>query len=248
MCNIVSRKIMKFYISEVDILVKADKTPVTAADLASNDIILNYLSKLTPEIFILSEENEDLDIPNRLKQAWIWCIDPLDGTKEFIKKNDEFSVNIALIHNGIAKLGIVILPVFDTIYYAIKGKGAYKVDKNGIERPIDKGSNSSSPVIKAMTSRSHHNLMSEEILNKRFEKIEWIPKGSSLKLTEIAEGRGDIYLKLGTTMEWDIAAPQVILEETGGKVLTYPSMSPLRYNKPNMLNPNFIALRSGIAF
>jgi len=230
------------------VIVKADKSPVTAADIASNDIILDGLKKLTPEIFILSEESEDLDIPYRVAQEWIWCIDPLDGTKEFIKKNDEFSVNIALIHNGIAKLGIVILPAFNTIYYAIKGKGAYKVGKDGVELSIEKVSKLNNLTIRAMTSRSHHNLVSEEILNKRFEKIEWIPKGSSLKLTELAEGRGDIYLKLGNTMEWDIAAPQVILEETSGKILEYPSMLPLRYNKVDLLNPNFIALRSGMEF
>ena len=241
----VSKTIMYYYNSNFDISNKDDASPVTPADIAANDMIVTFLAKLTPNIYILSEEHIDAHPDDRVLQEWIWCVDPLDGTKEFIKKNGEFSVNIALIHKGVPKLGIVVLPFFDVVYFAISGNGAFRVSDGVSVRVGTKGAKSHGP-IRVMTSRSHHNSMTEEVLSKHFDQIEWIPKGSSLKFTELAECKGDVYLKLGgTTMEWDIAAPQVILEESGGAVRMFPDGGPLRYNKLDLKNSDFIAVRNG---
>jgi 3'(2'), 5'-bisphosphate nucleotidase len=241
----VSETIMEYYKSDFEITNKSDDSPVTSADFASNNIIVPFLESLTPDVYILSEEISEIDPSLRLHRDWIWCIDPLDGTKEFIKKNGEFSVNIALIHKGMAVLGVVILPAFNKIFYAVKNEGAYEVLPDGLPKKMEFSALYSQSTVRAMTSISHHNKDTEDILAKRYGYITWIPKGSSLKLIELAESKADIYLKIGKTMEWDIAAPQVILEECGGSIVSYPDHLPLQYNKKDLLNPNFIAVRKG---
>jgi 3'(2'), 5'-bisphosphate nucleotidase len=244
----VSNLVMSYYNTGFDVKNKSDDSPVTSADLASNDLIVTTLKELTPEILIVSEEDESIPVQTRLENDWIWSIDPLDGTKEFIAGNGEFSVNIALIFKGDPMLGFVILPSFNTIYYAVKNNGAFKVNSIGITKRVEILTPKSNNIVNAVTSRSHHNLITEKILNEKYGNIVWTPVGSSLKFTHLAEGKADIYLKLGKTMEWDIAAPQLILQESGGSVLSFPNLQPLKYNKEDLINPDFIAWRNHFEF
>ena len=244
----VSEVVMAHYKNGYEIKNKTDESPVTSADLASNELIISRLNELTPSIFIVSEETESTADTVRLNKEWVWCIDPLDGTKEFIAGNGEFSVNIALLHFGNPVLGFVVLPYFNKTYYAVKDKGAFIIDPKGTIRRIDNSIGHTRQVIRAVTSRSHHNPVTKDILNSKYEEINWIPLGSSLKFTELAEGRADVYLKIGKTMEWDIAAPQIILEESGGKILSFPELKSLKYNKKNLENPDFIAWRMSFNF
>lgn len=244
----VSPIVMSYYKSGFEVMNKSDDSPVTSADLAANDLIVKTLKELTPQILIVSEEEESIPVQERLENDWIWSIDPLDGTKEFIAGNGEFSINIALICKGDPVLGFVILPSFNTFFYAVKNEGAFKVDANGVITRIEFSTPEDDGFVRAITSRSHHNLVIEKLLNEKYEKIEWMPVGSSLKFIQLAEGKADVYLKLGKTMEWDIAAPQLILQESGGTILSYPDLQPIIYNKENLVNPDFIAWRNGFEF
>lgn len=252
--NSISKKagdeIMKIYQQDFDIDFKNDNSPLTKADIKSNDMIIESLKDLYPEIPILSEENKE--IPYKIRKNWeyFWLIDPLDGTKEFVKKNGEFTVNIALIHKDTPVLGVIYAPVLEILYYAQKEKGAFKQEKGTITKklPIYSNSNNNNS-LKVIVSKSHYNQETMEFVNNlknQYKNIEFINIGSSLKFCLIAEGKADIYPRLAPTMEWDTAAGQAIVEQSRGKVLKYKSQESLKYNKQNLLNPWFVTKRISI--
>ena len=231
-------KILVVYNSdEFSVEEKADKSPLTAADLASHHAIVDGLTALTPDIPILSEESASLPYTERSLWQTYWLVDPLDGTREFIKRNGEFTVNIALIEDGVPVLSVVYVPVTGVSYLACKGQGAFKQEA-GERRAIKVRKLGTGPLM-VVGSRSHRG----ESLNQFLEKLgehEMVGMGSSLKLCLVAEGAADIYPRLGLTSEWDTAAAQCVVEQAGGYV-TDTSMQPLRYNtKDSLLNPFFL--------
>ena len=232
------KAILKIYESkDLDVEFKADDSPLTKADLAAHNVIMNDLKKITPDIPILSEESADISFTQRSHWKKYWLVDPLDGTKEFIKRNGEFTVNIALIEAGKPILSVVYVPVKDTVYTAAKGYGAFKKE-GGICQKINTYKPARNvPVV--VGSRSH---MSDDVKNylKKLGKHEMTSMGSSLKFCLVAEGRADLYPRLGLTSEWDTAAAQCIVEQAGGKVVTMDNQS-LQYNtKESLLNPYFM--------
>lgn len=234
---------MKIYkdLKRDDIEIKADRTPLTIADKASHEHIVKNLGKLSPEIPIISEEHKNADYAVRADYTYAWMVDPLDGTKEFIKQNGEFTVNIALLFHGSPIMGVVNAPDLDTEYYAYKGTGAYTAVRN--ETPTEMHVNAYHPDDKGLRivcSRSHMNAETSKFLGELKKPIP-IYKGSSLKFMVIAAGDAEIYPRIAPTMEWDTAAAQIILEEAGGVVEAFASKEPLSYNKENLLNPYFIA-------
>jgi 3'(2'), 5'-bisphosphate nucleotidase len=231
------KKILDIYMTSYDIEIKSDMSPITLADKTSNSIIENRLTEKFPNIPILSEEGNDIPFTERKKWKKFWLIDPLDGTKEFIKKNGEFTINIALIYNNYPTFGCVYAPFFNNLYWAFKGMGAYKINENNKKKRIKV--KPSSDIKRIVTSRSHLN---KEVLNfiNKHHNYELIKMGSSLKLCCIADGKADLYPRLGLTSEWDIGAAQCVVEEAGGSVLEYTTSKRLRYNKKNILNPFFI--------
>ncbi len=239
--HIASVEILKIYHSaDLHIQTKSDASPVTAADFASNRVITEGLSKLTPSLPILSEETLEIPYDERRFFDYFWMVDPLDGTKEFIKRNGEFTINIALIHQNKPVLGVVYTPNTEGVFFAVKDGGAYKLEK-GIEKRItcstfsltDKG-------LKIPISRSHRNDATDKLFEV-YNQPELIPCGSSLKFLKLADGTFHIYPRIGTTMEWDTAAPHIVLEEAGGQILEWHTRKPLIYNKMDLRNPNFIA-------
>ncbi|WP_462252997.1 3'(2'),5'-bisphosphate nucleotidase CysQ [Ekhidna sp.] len=232
--------ILEIYESgDFSIEAKSDDSPLTMADKAAHNRIVSFLEKT--EIPILSEEGKDVSFDERSKWEYFWMVDPLDGTKEFIKKNGEFTVNIALIHNGESILGVVYPPVIDEMYWAIKGKGAYmqKADDVSELSTTKKPLNESG--IKVVASRSHMSPETETYV-EGLNNPSIVSKGSSLKFLLIASGEADVYPRLGPTMEWDTAAAHAIVNEAGGNVVLEDGKTPLSYNKENLLNPYFIVL------
>ncbi len=229
--------ILKVYEQDFEVIEKSDKSPLTEADLASHHIIVDALQSLTPEIPVLSEESADIPYDTRRRWQTYWLIDPLDGTREFIKRNGEFTVNIALIHGDRAVLGVVHVPVSQVTYYGDSEQGAFKMDADGNSLVIQTISERQTP-LQVAGSRSHAGDSLLRFLNKVGEN-EIVSMGSSLKLCLVAEGTADIYPRLGPTSEWDTAAAQAVVEAAGGKV-TDTSMNPMTYNsKESLLNPYF---------
>ena len=233
--------ILGYYMSEDrGIQQKEDDSPITKADLASNTIICDALHSMSPEIPIVSEENENIPYEIRSKWEYCWVVDPLDGTKEFINRNGEFTTNIGLVHNQRVIAGIVYAPVLDELFYAVKGLGAFKV-VNGRHKKIHAAPYSAKDKrLKLVCSRSHLNDATKQYV-EQFDQPELVTKGSSLKFLIIAEGNAHAYPRLAPTMEWDTCAAQIILEEAGGQVVKHTDNQPLMYNKENLLNPFFIA-------
>ena len=201
------------------------------------------LQKYYPDIPYISEETKQISYDERKNWEYFWLIDPLDGTKEFIKKNDEFTVNIALIHKGVSELGVVYLPAKDILYYAIKGQGSFKVEQSGDPQKINARKLQDKKELIIMGSRSHGNQELQDFVEQKkqeYENVEFIASGSSLKFTMIAEGKADIYPRLGPTMEWDTGAAHAIVLESGKKVYKYGTDEQLKYNKEDLLNPWFI--------
>ena len=230
------RAILQIYQQDdVGIQTKHDQSPLTQADLASHHIIIEALKTLTPEIPILSEEGEILDE----KVDTFWCVDPLDGTKEFIKKNDEFTVNIAMVEQHQPVLGVVHVPVTHETFMALQGEGAFKVQDNQTQRLAKQSGGNHAPPIFAV-SRSHLNEKTKAFIDSH--QATTIPAGSSLKLTLLAEGKADAYPRFGPTSLWDMAAGHAILKETGGEIYTL-DQHPLVYNMNQILNPDLIAVR-----
>lgn len=219
---------------------KKDQSPLTEADLASHRLIVAQLRALTPEIPILSEEAADIDWQERRQWQTYWLIDPLDGTKEFIKRNGEFTVNIALIHRGEPVLGVVYAPVLDCLYYASQRIGAWKQEKEHQALKIQVAGEPLNRAYNIMGSRSHP---SEEFKAyvEQFASTEIISMGSSLKLCHVAEGKADLYPRLGPTSEWDTAAAHAVVLMAGGQCLDYETNKALKYNtKDSLLNPHFV--------
>ena len=229
--------IMAVYSTEFAVEHKDDASPLTAADMAAHHALVDGLTELTPEWPILSEESADVPFETRRTWQRYWLIDPLDGTREFVKRNGEFTVNVALIDDGRPVLGVVFVPVTGVCYYAAAGHGAHKRAGDGPAEAIRSRPLGPGPVAIA-GSRSHPSARLEAFL-ARLGPHEIVRIGSSLKSCLVAEGRADLYARLGPTSEWDTAAAQCIVEAAGGRV-TDTEMRPLRYNtKPSLLNPHF---------
>ena len=231
--------IMEVYKTDFDIQIKADNSPVTAADIKANAIITEGLKEINPEIPILSEEGRDVPFEERSKWETFWLVDPLDGTKEFIKKNDEFTINIALLEKNQPVFGVVFAPALDILYWGCQDKGAFKSIGGNSHKPVSVKPNLSDPV-QIAGSRSHpSNKMN--IFTSQFEKYEVKPMGSSLKICSVADGSVHFYPRLGPTMEWDTGAAHAVLRAAGGEIIKYGTYEPLEYNKRNLLNPEFLA-------
>ncbi|MDF1795404.1 MAG: 3'(2'),5'-bisphosphate nucleotidase CysQ [Coxiellaceae bacterium] len=222
---------------------KSDGSPLTAADLVAHNEIVKCLQSITPDIPILSEESKQaIEFETRKDWPQYWLVDPLDGTKEFIKRNGEFTVNIALIEEGKSILGVVYAPVLDILYFAAKDIGAYRQVQNQPpeQLPIN---NDNGAVIKVVASKSHCTRETKafiEDIKKVGKPVEKVSKGSSLKLCMVAEGSADVYPRLAPTMEWDTAAAQCVVEQAGKQVLQYETNQPVVYNKKDLLNPWFV--------
>lgn len=246
-----SHKIMDIYNHEFEAIIKEDGSPLTKADLASTTIIQRHLEPLG--IPITGEETEKLDYSIRKNWTECWCVDPLDGTKEFISKNGEFAVNIALIENGTPTFGLIASPVNEEIIFGSKEFGVYissfeniKNESNWIK--INTPRKVNSPLI-LTASRSHGSGLLEGFiaeLKRISPEMKQISKGSSLKFFDLAKGEVDIYARFAPTMEWDIAPGQAILEALGGSVINVETGMPLTYNKADLLNPFFIAKTKAI--
>ena len=229
--------IMGIYAKEFNVEYKDDKSPLTEADKLSNAIICKALERHFPTLPLLSEENEYIDYEIRKNWEHYWCIDPIDGTKEFIKKNGEFTVNIALIHNDTPVLGVVYAPALDEMYWAKKGEGAYK---NGMKLPLYVNPSPEKKLF-VVASKSHLSPETQAFIDALpTECIEQVSKGSSLKLCMVAEGVADIYPRLAPTMEWDTAAADTIVREAGKMSYQYKSDISIQYNKQSVLNPWFV--------
>ena len=217
---------------------KQDESPLTAADQGAHEVIVQALARLTPDIPVLSEESDAETMQARLGWSRYWLVDPLDGTKEFVSRNGEFTVNIALIDHGRPVWGLVYAPVLDRLWYGGKGIGAWRV-ADGKHEAIQTRPHGDGEAWRVVGSRNH---LSQETLDylAPFGEIELVSMGSSLKFCIIAEGGAELYPRLAPTCEWDTAAAQAVLEGAGGSV-TQLDGSALAYNKPDILNPWFVA-------
>jgi len=243
--------IMEIYGTGFSVAKKEDSSPVTEADLIANKIICDILEQ-TP-FPIISEENKRIDFSERKKWKTCWIVDPLDGTKEFVNRNGEFTVNIALVENGIPVLGIIYIPVSKLLYFTSENmENAYKIDlsKNKIEdyNTIRQFSERIFPkkdlkTHRVLASRSHLNDATKNYIEKLKEahSVELVQKGSSLKFCALAEGIADIYPRFSPTMEWDTAAGHAICKAVGVEVYNFETKKPLFYNKENLMNPSFLA-------
>ena len=259
--------ILEVYNSDFAVERKDDNSPLTLADKRSHEIIMDDLRKTVAiknskhthnnlTLPILSEEGRDIPFDERKGWEYFWLVDPLDGTKEFIKRNGEFTVNIALIHKNNPVLGVIYVPVKDTFYFAAIDIGAYKLTNSKIvtgklsmKELLDKSqrlpisTNDKKASLTIIGSRSHATKEFSEFIEHMKEKhgeVELISAGSSLKFCLVAEGIADVYPRYGPTMEWDTAAGQAIVEQVEGRVIDIQTKEPLRYNKRNLLNPFFI--------
>jgi len=269
--------IMEIYNSEdFSVEVKGDGSPLTRADKAAHLVIAEGLEKHFPEIPVLSEEGKNIPYDTRKNWKSFFLVDPLDGTKEFIKRNGEFTVNIALIEDGNPIAGVVYAPVLGTMYAAqIDASGHWQlatgtkaIESNVLsnaevkesqllvassQQPKQKPETSDQKLAtrnqkphRVVASRSHNNELTEAFIEekrKEFGTVEIVPMGSSLKICLVAEGKADVYPRLGPTMEWDTAAAHAIALAAGCTVLEYESNTPLKYNKENLLNPFFVVER-----
>jgi 3'(2'), 5'-bisphosphate nucleotidase len=232
------KAILQVYNGEITVETKSDNSPLTAADKASHEIIAAGLKALTPNIPILSEEGREIPYEERKHWKRFWLVDPLDGTKEFIKRNGEFTVNIALIEGNAPVFGVVYVPVQDKMYVGIVGEGAFVQEGDGEPRKIRVRKPDPEAGLTVVMSRSHPSPELQEYLQD-IKVAEALPVGSSLKLCAVAEGKADLYPRLGPTMEWDTGAGQAVVQAAGGTVLMLEG-KPLPYNKENLLNPYFI--------
>lgn len=236
--EIAGEKILQFYGDEIEVESKSDESPLTKADLAAHHYIVNELSKLDPETPIISEESGVPEFEIRKEWKKYWLVDPLDGTKEFIKKNGEFTVNIALIDEGVPVLGVVYAPAMKLLYYGKKGIGSFKREDGKQEQRIISEKADKSVPLSIIESRSHGSSALEEYLVK--EKIQVkdrVKSGSSLKICLVADGTADLYPRMGPTMEWDVAAGDAVFRFSAEEGV---HESDIKYNKENLLNPNFV--------
>lgn len=236
-------KILEIYNTNTDswdVQVKSDNSPLTIADQESNKIICDKLVELHPDIPIVSEENKEILYDERKDFEYFWLIDPLDGTKEFIKRNGEFTVNIALVNKNRVVLGVVYVPALNILYWAKKGDGSFKIDMDGqSSQLIAKEFTKDDEGLIFVSSRSHINEETKSFIDQ-YKNPQNTSMGSSLKLVLVAEGKAHIYPRIGPTMEWDTGAAQIIVEEAGGKVVNYHTNEIFTYNKENLLNDYFV--------
>lgn len=220
---------------------KDDNSPLTRADRLANDILIKGLKKICPEIPIVTEESSVEEYSHRKDWEYCWCIDPLDGTKEFINRNGEFTINIALLKNNKPFFGLIHVPCSKESYYAVKESGAYKC-KEGVLMPLKTVLRNDNKV-KIVASRSHITEKEYEYKDRLLEKgydVEFVQYGAALKQCMIAEGMADVYPKYGHCYEWDTAAGDIIVSEAGGRVLDVENKEELMYNKEDLRNPEFI--------
>ena len=233
-------RILEVYATDFDVQSKADESPLTQADLASHKVIAAGLDKLTPDIPVISEEEGLPPFSQRGQWDRYWLVDPLDGTKEFVNRNGEFTVNIALIKDHRPVLGVVRVPVLQKTYIGCEGHGAEVRDNDGAVREIQVSAASRTPPC-VVGSRSHRGASLDAYLDKLGD-YDLVPMGSSLKFCVVAEGTADVYPRLGPTSEWDTAAAQAVVEQAGGSVVKLDG-KPLSYNaKEDILNPWFIVI------
>lgn len=236
------KEIMKIYqTQDFDIQYKSDDSPVTIADQISNAFLIEKLNALTPTIPIVSEESIEIPFLERQNYEYFWMIDPLDGTKEFINRNGDFAVNVALIFQNVPVLGVIYVPNTEGVYFAVKGEGSFKIEKGKKRKIMCNTFNLTDLGLRIPVSRSYFNEPTKKLIAENYQQPVLIPRGSALKFMDIADGSADIYPRIGTTMEWDTAACQIIIEEAGGQILEMTSRQPLLYNKPTLFNPDFIA-------
>jgi 3'(2'), 5'-bisphosphate nucleotidase len=241
--------IMEVYASDFAVEHKDDKSPLTLADKNCNEVIESFLTKTN--IPILSEEGAKITYADRKDWQYSWLVDPLDGTKEFVKRNGEFTVNIALIHNGNPIMGVIYVPVKEELYFSMEGLGSYKVNKNSMIENLETliASSDILPInhkrenYVIVGSRSHMSAETEvffEQKKKEHGNVEVMAVGSSLKLCMVAEGKADAYPRYAPTMEWDTGAGHAIVKYAGFSVKQYNSSEDVVYNKENLLNPWFL--------
>ena len=264
--------ILAVYEGDINVTYKEDRSPLTLADERSHRVIGNHLStEALKQIPVLSEEGRHIPYEERKGWEYLWVVDPLDGTKEFIKRRGEFTVNIALMHKNSPVVGVVFVPVRGFLYFAAEGIGAYKLEsadmleaffgKNGTSReggeplesiidsakrlPLDQFDNKSRDKLTVVGSRSHATKgLADfiETVKHKYGEAEFIPAGSALKFGLVAEGGAHIYPRFGPTMEWDTAAGQCVVEQSGGVVLRVNDKMPLGYNKKDLRNPDFVCI------
>lgn len=254
MCKVAASEILQVYHSDFEVNMKEDASPLTKADEASNQVICRFLTEVYPDIPIISEEHKNMEYAVRRHWKSCWLIDPLDGTKEFVKKNGEFTINIALIEKGIPVFGLIYIPISGAYYYAKKHKGAFKVS-NAQEFPLSGGmriaedldelfhNHWNGAALSIIGSRSHMNAETEkfvESLQKNHAITSFITAGSALKFCLLAEGKADIYPRFAPTMEWDTAAGQIIIEEAGKKLYDLNTKEEMRYNRESLVNDWFV--------
>ncbi|MEL6535811.1 MAG: 3'(2'),5'-bisphosphate nucleotidase CysQ [Bacteroidota bacterium] len=218
---------------------KDDNSPLTLADKASHEVIDAALRALTPDIPILSEEGRDMPYEERQSWTTFWCVDPLDGTKEFIKRNGQFTVNIALVENNAPVLGVIHTPVTGETYYG-SADGAWK--QTGDEAPVTIQVRNNQEGNRIAVGSASHAAPEEEELLAKYQVTESLKRGSSLKFCMVAEGKADIYYRHNPTMEWDTAAGQAIVVAAGGKMMKGQGPEPFTYNKENLRNGSFLVL------
>lgn len=232
-----SERVLHIYESDFKVSYKEDESPLTAADVASHEVIVKGLRNISRDIPILSEEGADIPWDERRHWSRFWLVDPVDGTKEFTQRTGEFTVNIALIEDGEPVLGVVTVPALKEAFWGVKGQGAHRRDRSGRLHELRVAERRSTR--RVVASKNHLNAETKAFIEKLGDH-ELIQAGSSLKFCRIAEGRADIYPRLGPTSEWDTAAAHAVLSAAGGKVHTLDG-KPLRYGKENLLNPHFVA-------
>lgn len=240
--------IMQVYSTDFNVERKDDNSPLTQADLAAHHVIVDALTKLTPNIPILSEESEAIDYETRREWQQYWLIDPLDGTREFVKRNGEFTVNIALIDRQKPVLGVVYAPVTEVLYFASLEHGAYKrLKQNSAIRIHTKALDLKQPIVAGSRSHSDEKMQNfmRNIENNLGVKPELISMGSSLKICLVAEGAADVYPRLGPTSEWDTAAAHCVLSEAGGDIVDEAGLALCYNSKRSLLNPFFFAKSAG---
>jgi 3'(2'), 5'-bisphosphate nucleotidase len=233
------REILDVYGTDFEARAKADNSPLTEADLRAHRLITADLAQLSPSLPVLSEEDADIAFEDRMAWNRYWLVDPLDGTKEFVSRNGEFTVNIALIEGHSPVLGVVHIPVTDTTYSGIPGVGAWRGANDRPRAPIEVR-RVVRPPLRVVGSRSHRSSLEPQLA--AMGPFEMKPAGSSIKLCLVADGSADLYPRLGPTSEWDIAAGQAVLEAAGGQVVRIADGHALQYNtKAGLLNPDFLA-------
>jgi len=241
LARLAGQKIMEIYERDFSVYEKGDKSPLTEADLISHQTIVNRLAEITPEIPVLSEESTGEELQDRISWDRYWLIDPLDGTKEFIKKNGEFTVNIALIESHAPVFGVVFAPAMGIIYYGGKDIGSFK-RVGGKEAIKIQTKKKTTGIMKIIGSRSHQSEEFKQFI-ENYPNAEIVPMGSSLKICLVAEGVADLYPRLGPTSEWDTAAAQAVLEGARGQLEDFSTGKILGYNlnKDSLRNPHFLA-------